>query len=204
MRLTFTTFELRLRHTFTIARGSRDVVPVVFTEVEHDGIVGRGEASPSSRYGETAESVARFLAGLNLPEDEGPEHYRSILSNLDKKSKGNTAALASFDVALHDWMGKKAGLPLYQMWGLDKRKTPLTSFTIGLDRPDVIERKVVEAEEYPILKVKLGGENDRDVIGAIRKATTKPIRVDANEGWKTREIALERIKWLEDEGVEFV
>lgn len=204
MKLTFSRFDLRLKHTFTIARGGRDVSPVVIVELEHDGIVGCGEAAPSARYGESPDSVAGFLAGLNFTDFKTPFELESILAYVEKAAQGNTAAKASVDLALHDWIGKKLGLPLYRYWGLEGGRTPQTSFTIGIDAPRVLEQKVREAEAYPILKIKLGGENDNEIIRTIRGVTNKTLRVDANEGWKSREVAVERIKWLEQEGVEFV
>lgn len=204
MKITSYPFDLKLKHTFTISRSSRDVQPIVLVELEHEGIVGYGEAAPSRRYGEDGETVRQFLAQLDLSRFGDPMRLESILAFVDSAKEGNTAAKAAVDIALHDWIGKKVGLPLYRYWGLDKQKTPLTSFTIGIDSPKVIEQKVREAEEYPVLKIKLGGKNDEEIMKAIRAVTKKTLRVDANEGWKTKELALERTKWLEQEGVEFI
>jgi L-alanine-DL-glutamate epimerase-like enolase superfamily enzyme len=204
MRLSFKKVDLKLRHTFRISRGFEDVTSVVIAKLEHDGIQGFGEASPSSRYGETIDTVLNFLGKVDLDSISDPFELEQITEHLDDIAPGNPAAKAAVDIALHDWVGRKLGQPLYKVWGLSKSKTPFTSFTIGIDSPEVIVRKTVEAEEYPILKVKLGTDHDKDIIAAVRRATKKPIRVDANEGWKTKELALERIKWLEQEGVEFV
>ena len=204
MNFKFSRYDLRLKHTFTIARGARDVSPVVILELEHEGIVGYGEAAPSARYGESLESVAALLSRVDIGRFDDPFQLESILSYVDGLSIGDTAAKAAIDLALHDWIGRKLGIPLHQYWGLDKSKTPLTSFTIGIDTPQVIEEKVREAEAYPILKIKLGGENDEEIIRTIRRITKKTLRVDANEGWKVKEQAVEKIKWLEQEGVEFV
>lgn len=204
MKLSHSCFELKLKHTFTIARGSRDTSSVVIVEIEHDGITGFGEAAPSSRYGETVESVEVFLAGLDLNRFKDPFQLETILDYVDRIADGNTAAKASVDIALHDWIGKRLGMPLHKYWGLDKDKTPVTSFTIGIDKTEVLKQKVREAEEFPILKVKLGGGDDEEIIRAIRTVTQKPLRVDANEGWKKKEEALAKIKWLEQMGVEFV
>jgi L-alanine-DL-glutamate epimerase-like enolase superfamily enzyme len=204
MNITASRFDLRLKHTFTIARGGRDVSPVVIVELEHDGITGYGEAAPSGRYGESCDTVLSFLVGLNLSRFGSPFELESILDHVDGAAPGNTAAKASVDIALHDWIGKKLSVPLYRYWGLERMKTPTTSFTIGIDAPAVIQQKVREAEAYPILKIKLGGENDEEIIRAIRSVTKKTLRVDANEGWKKKELAVERIKWLEQEGVEFI
>lgn len=202
--MTFLSYDLKLRHTFTIARSSRDISPVVLVELEHDGIVGYGEAAPSRRYGETVETVMGFLKGLDLSGFESPFHLESILEYVEGRAPGNTSAKAAIDIALHDWIGRNLNVPLYRYWGLDKGKTPVTSFTIGIDSPEVIAQKVQEAKEYPILKIKLGGPNDEEIMKTIRRVTDKTLRVDANEGWKTREIALKKIQWLEHEGVEFV
>lgn len=204
MKLTFSRYDLRLKYTFTISRSSRDVSPIVLTELEHDGIVGYGEASPSGRYGESIDTVQSFLSRVDLSRFADPFQFEHILDYVDGLAPGHTAAKAAVDIALFDWIGKKLGLPLYRYWGLDKNRTPITSFTIGIDSPEVIEKKVREAEEYPLLKIKLGGDNDKEIMRAIRKVTKKTLRVDANEGWKTKELALERIKWLEQEGVEFI
>ncbi|MBI2619881.1 MAG: dipeptide epimerase [Ignavibacteriales bacterium] len=204
MKITFSQFDLKLKHTFTISRSSRDVSPIVIVELEHDGITGYGEASPSGRYGESVETVSRFLNGLDVSRFQDPFQLEEILNSVNSAAEGNTSAKAAVDIALHDWIGKKLGLPLYKYWGLDKMKTPLTSFTIGIDKPEVLEQKVREAGDYPILKVKLGGSNDEEIIRTVRKVTKKALRVDANEGWKTKEAAVEKIKWLEQEGVEFV
>src|SRR5581483_8761976 len=119
---------------------------------------------------------------------------------------GNTAAKASVDIALHDWIGKKLGAPWFRLWGLDPAKAPVTSFTIGIDTPDVVRTKTREAAEYRILKVKLGRgvETDRAMILAIREVTDKPITVDANQGWRQRDEALAMIAWLAERNVWFI
>lgn len=196
--------DLHLRYTFTISRSSEDVAEVVISEFDHDGIVGYGEASPSARYNESRITVREFLRKVQLDRWESPFQLEDIDCYLGTIPECSGAARASVDIALHDWVGKKLGVPLWKLWGLDRRNTPRTSFTIGLDRLDVMEKKVREAEEYPILKVKVGVPEDREIIRMIRRVTDKPVRVDANEGWKTKEDALEKIKWLEEEGIEFV
>ncbi|MBM4161045.1 MAG: dipeptide epimerase [Ignavibacteria bacterium] len=204
MRLSYARFDLKLKHTFTISRSSRDVSPVDLVQIEHNGVIGFGEAAPSTRYGESVDSVEQFLSKLAFEKFDDPFQLESVLTYVDCTAPDNSSAKAAVDIALHDLVGKLLGLPLCVYWGLDREKTPLTSFTIGIDAPPVIEQKVREAEEYPILKIKLGGTNDEEIIRTIRKVTQKTLRVDANEGWKTREVAVERIKWLEQEGVEFI
>jgi L-Ala-D/L-Glu epimerase len=204
MKLSVQRYDLRLKHTFTIARGARDFSPVVIIALDHDGIIGYGEAAPSARYGESVDSVAAFVSRIDWQPFDDPFQLEEILTSVDGLAAGNTSAKAAIDLALHDWIGKRLGVPLHRYWGLDRKKTPISSFTIGIDTPAVIEQKVREAEPYPILKVKLGGENDEEIIRTIRSVTKKTLRVDANEGWKTREQAVEKVKWLEQEGVEFI
>lgn len=204
MKLTFNYYELKLIHTFTIARGSEVIDPCIIVELEHDGIIGYGEAAPSDRYGENQNTVVDFLKKIDQNKFNNPFQLEEILSYIDRIDSGNTSAKAAIDIALHDWIGKKLNVPLWKLWGLNKHQAPLTSFTIGIDTLDVIEKKIQEAEPYPILKVKVGVPNDEEIIKTIRKITDKVIRVDANEGWKAKEQARDKILWLETQGVEFV
>ncbi len=204
MKLRYYTYDLQLKHTFTIARGSRDVNTVVFVELEHDGITGYGEASPSTRYDETPESVIEFIKRIDTGKMADPFQIERNVQYLSSLSENDTSARAAVDIAMHDWVGKALGQPLFRIWGLSPEDTPVTSFTIGIDTPDVLIDKIKEAEEYPLLKIKLGGDNDEEIIDTIRSVTDKVLRVDANEGWSIREIALEKIHWLQEEGVEFI
>ena len=204
MKLRFQAIEPRLIHPFTISRSSKSVEPCVIVELEHDGIVGIGEAAPSERYGETSQTVIHFLKQVEPARFNDPFRVDEILEYVDSLAAGNTSAKAAVDIALHDWIGKKLGIPLWKLWGLAKEQTPRTSFTIGIDSLDVIRQKIIEAEPYPILKVKVGGPNDEEIIKTVRKFTDKVMRVDANEGWKTKELARDKILWLEEQGIEFV
>jgi L-alanine-DL-glutamate epimerase-like enolase superfamily enzyme len=202
--LRFEHIDLRLCHTFTIARGSRDIDPSVIVMIEHEGVMGIGEASPSGRYNESSASVASFLSKIDLSSFHDPFRMEEILSYVNGLAPSNMSAKAAVDIALHDWVGKKLGIPLWRYWGLDDRRTPITSMTIGIDNLTMIAQKVLEASAYPVLKVKVGVGNDEEIITTIRKLTDKNLRVDANEGWHTREEALKKILWLESQGVEFV
>ena len=204
MILRYEHIELRLRHTFTITRGSRDVANNVIVRIDHDGITGIGEAAPSGRYDESPSTVAAFLSKIDLSRFRDPFGLEEILRYVETLGQGNFSAKASVDIALHDWIGKRLGIPLWRYWGLDDRRAPVTSLTIGIDTPETIQQKVHEASSYPILKVKLGTADDRDIIATIRSITKATIRVDANEGWRSREEALDKILWLESQGVEFV
>jgi L-alanine-DL-glutamate epimerase-like enolase superfamily enzyme len=117
---------------------------------------------------------------------------------------GNCAAKASVDIALHDLVGKIMGQPWYKIWGFDSADTPSTSFTIGIDTPEVVIQKVKEAAPYNILKVKLGQSTDKEMINTIRSVTDKPLCVDVNQGWNDKDKALEMIYWLKEKGVVFV
>ncbi|GHU91301.1 L-Ala-D/L-Glu epimerase [Bacteroidia bacterium] len=202
MKLTFHSYDLQLRHVFTIANSSRTTTPVVLTEIEYDGITGYGEASLPPYLGETQASVIEFLKKVDLGQFASPFEMEDILTYIDKITENNTAAKASIDIALHDLVGKIMGQPWYKIWGLDKSKAPSTTFTIGIDTKEVVIQKTKEdAPKYNILKVKLGRDNDKEMIEAIRTVTDKPIAIDANQGWKDKHYALDMIHWLKEKGI---
>ncbi|RMF61265.1 MAG: dipeptide epimerase [Calditrichaeota bacterium] len=197
--------RLNLVHTWTISRNSSDFKENVFVKLEKDGIVGYGEAAPNVRYGENAQlTVQRIHEAESIYHSTDFFHYMDIKEKLDNTILDQSCAKAALDIALMDWIGKAFGVPLYKLWGLNTSHAPVTSFSIGIDTPEVIKQKVKEAEPYPILKVKVGTKRDEEIIGAVRSVTDKPIRVDANEGWKSKEEALEKIQWLKTQGVEFI
>jgi L-alanine-DL-glutamate epimerase-like enolase superfamily enzyme len=176
----------------------------MLTEIEYDGITGYGEASMPPYLGESHESVAKFLSLLNLSQFNDPFLLVDILEYVESVLPGNYAAKASVDIALHDLIGKLVGEPFYRLFGLNPSKAPLTSFTIGLDTPEIIRQKVSEAQPYKVLKVKLGRDNDREMVEVIRSLTDKPLCVDVNQGWKDRNQALEMAGWLKEKGVIFL
>jgi L-alanine-DL-glutamate epimerase-like enolase superfamily enzyme len=178
----------------------------MLVEVEHDGVIGYGEASMPPYLGETQASAAAFLARVDLGRFPDPFQLGEILPAIDALAPGNTAAKAAVDIALHDWIGKKLGAPWHRIWGLDPAKAPVTSFTIGIDTPEVVRQKTREAAPYKIIKVKLGRDpaTDRALIDAIRDVTDRPITVDANQGWPDRADALRMIEWLATRGVLFI
>ncbi len=213
MQLRFRRFDLALRHHWAIATdlgrgGGKSVYPVVFVELadaqERSGV---GEASPSSQYRETHETVSEFLgrvesARLSFDDVEGSMAYIEALA------PGNHPAKCALNIALLDGASKAAGKPLCEYLGLGAftEGSHLSSFTIGIDTPDTMARKTVEAAGYPVLKMKLGSPADRANFAAVRGAAPdRWIRVDANAGWKTRDEALRNIEWLAADGkVEFV
>ena len=204
MKLKFRPYELQLKHVFTIANSSRTTTPVMLTVIEYDGIIGYGEASMPPYLGESHKSVADFLSKVDLSIFKDPFHTEDIVSYLDSLAVGNYAAKASVDIALHDLIGKLVQQPWFRLWGLNASKTPNTSFTIGMDTPEVVKQKVHEAEVFKILKVKLGRDKNKEMIRTIRSVTNVPICVDVNQGWKDRQMALDMIHWLASQGVVFI
>lgn len=204
LKLSFVPHELMLRHTFTLANSSRKTTPDVLTRIEFDGVVGYGEASMPPYLGESIDSVSKFLSSLNLAQFKDPFRVEEILAYVDSVLSGNCAAKASVDIALHDLLGKIMGQPWYKIWGFRPETTPNTSFTIGIDTPEVVRQKVAEAAPYKILKVKLGQATDREMVETIRSSTDKPLCVDVNQGWTDKNKALETIHWLKEKGVVFV
>ena len=204
LKLSYKPYTLELKHVFTIATNSRTTTPVVLTEVEYDGVIGYGEASLPPYLGESHQTVADFLSKVDLSKYDNAFDLENILIDIDKIATGNTAAKASIDIALHDLVGKLLNQPWYNVWGFDKTKTPYTSFTIGIDTPDVVRVKVKEAEEYKILKVKLGRDTDKEMIETIRSVSDTPLTVDVNQGWTDKNLALEMIHWLKEKNVLFV
>lgn len=192
--------DLHLRHTFRLSRGASDLRRNLVLELDYEGLTGLGEAAPIARYGQDRESVAEAIAAM-LPGLSNPRAFDRAAAEV--RVAGQDAAEAALDMALYDLAGQRCGVPIYEMLGLDPRATPLTSFTIGLDAPEVVAAKVREAADYEVLKVKLGSEDDRAVLEAVRDTTDRPLRVDANEGW-TFEGAEQRLAWLAMMGVELV
>jgi len=204
MKLTFKPYTLELKHVFTLATSSRTTTPVVLTQIEYEGITGYGEASMPPYLGESHETATKFLSKVDLSQFKDPFEMESILEYVDSVDELNPAAKASVDIALYDLVGKLIGKPWFKIWGFNKDKTPYTSFTIGIDTNEVVKQKVKEAEEYKILKVKLGRETDKEMIETIRAVTGKPITVDVNQGWKDKFFALDMINWLKEKNVIYV
>jgi L-alanine-DL-glutamate epimerase-like enolase superfamily enzyme len=199
------TKRLFLQDTWTISRNSSDYKDNVFVKIEKDGVIGWGEAAPNVRYGENAEKTTKRIEAMKPTlEKSDLWHFVDLKKEIFAGITDQNCARCALDIAIMDWIGKSLKVPLYKLWGLDKSKTPLTSYSIGIDTIDVIKRKVRDADKYAILKIKVGKDNDEEIINAVRSITDKPIRVDANEGWKTKELALEKIKWLQKEGIEFI
>jgi L-alanine-DL-glutamate epimerase-like enolase superfamily enzyme len=204
MKLSFRPYELQLKHAFTLATSSRNTTPVMLVELEHEGIVGYGEASMPPYLGESHETVAKFLTKVDLSVFNDPFRMDDILDYIDGIETGNRAAKACVDIALHDLVGKIMGQPWYKIWGLTPENTPYTSFTIGIDTREVIVEKTKEAADFKILKVKMGRDNDKELVEAIRSVTDVPLCVDVNQGWTDKYHALDMIHWLKEKGIVFV
>ncbi|MBB2952491.1 MULTISPECIES: dipeptide epimerase [Sphingobacterium] len=203
-KLRYKPYTLEMRYVFTVASFSRTTTPVVLTQLEYDGIIGYGEASMPPYLGESQESVINFLNKIDLSGFNSPFQTEELLAYVDQISAKNTAAKASVDIALHDLIGKILGQPFYKIWGLNPALIPATSYTIGIDTEEVIRKKVMEADQFKILKVKLGLETDKMIIDTIRQCTDRPLCADVNQGWKTKEQALEMSHWLAERGVVFL
>ena len=204
MTLKFLPFELKLRHAFNLAKFSRTSTPGVQVKIEYEGVVGYGEASMPPYLGESIETVTKFLSKVDLSQFNDPFKIEEILAYVDAIEPENRAAKASVDIALHDLVGKLIGQPWYKIWGLSLDKIPQSSFTIGIDTPEVVKQKIKEAEDYKVIKIKLGLDNDKEMIDIIRKCTDRPICVDANRGWKTKEQAMQIIEYLADKNCLFI
>jgi L-alanine-DL-glutamate epimerase-like enolase superfamily enzyme len=198
---------LRTTHPFVIARGGSSEYRVVrVTVTDGDGATGWGEAAPSKHYGETADTVVAALATYAaVLEGADAWSLEALEHGLARALRGNPSARAAVSAALHDLAGKRLGVPLYRMWGLDPSASPRTSFTIGI-APDeeTLRARVREAASYPILKIKLGTAWDERIVRLVRELEpAKVLRVDANAAW-TPKHALAMIPLLREQGVEFV
>ena len=182
LKLSYTPFELKLRHAFNLAKSSRTSTPGVQVKLEYEGVVGYGEASMPPYLGESIASVTKFLSMLDLGQFNDPFKMEEILAYVDSVAPENRSAKASVDIALHDLVGKLIGQPWYKIWGLSLDTIPQSSFTIGIDTPEVVKKKIKEADDYKVIKIKLGLDNDKEMVDIIRQCTDRPICVDANRG----------------------
>jgi L-alanine-DL-glutamate epimerase-like enolase superfamily enzyme len=197
--------RLKLQHPWTTVMSSSDFRETLHVRYSRDGIVGHGEGAPIVRYKEDAQGAqAAVLAVRDLIAAGDPWQFSKLMSEVFRRVDGQWAGKAAIDIALLDWIGQKLGVPIYRYFGLDAKDAPLTTFSIGIDTPEVTRQKVREADAYRVLKIKVGLDSDEASIAAVRAATDKPLRVDANEGWSDKEVAVRKINWLATQGVEFV
>jgi L-alanine-DL-glutamate epimerase-like enolase superfamily enzyme len=204
MNISWKPFELILKYPFRISGFSRTFTPVILVEIEYGGLIGQGEASMVPYMGESFQTAAEFLARVKLDWLKHPYEHDEIVSYLDSIAPGNPAIKAAIDIALHDLEGKLKGEPCYRLFGSNPDLMPPTSVTIGMDWAEIIIKKVEEASQANVLKVKLGSEEDKHLIQTIRSVTDKPLYVDANQGWLNKEQALDFIFWLKEQGVQLI
>ena len=207
MKLTFFPYELKTKHVFNISGYTRTAQISVLTEITYDGVTGYGEAPvPPYMEGQSVDTVMAFLSKVNLEQFASPLETDDILTYVENIDSNNSCAKAGVDIALHDLFGKLIGKPVYQIWGYSRSKTPVTSLTVGIDTEEVMREKTREAAPFKIIKVKLGADEttDKMIINAVRSVTDKPITVDANQGWKDKQHALEMIHWLSERNVLFI
>ena len=195
--------ELQLAHTWTIARSKATLTAkVLIVELTGaDGTVGLGEAAPTARYKESVDTVEAFLRkvdprGVSFNDVHGSMEYLQTLSPRDRSAK------CALNLALLDGAAKRSKKPVCELLGLGFRENQhVSSFTIGMDTPEVIREKTLKAADFSVLKMKVGAAGDKANLQALREvAPTKPVRVDANEAWKTKEQALEAIERLAADG----
>lgn len=204
LKFRFRPYTLELKHVFTVAAMSRTTTPVMLTEVEFDGVTGYGEASMPPYLGESHATATEFLGKVDLSKYQDPFQLEQILTDIDAIAPGNPAAKAAVDIALHDLVGKLMGQPWHRIWGLDAGKAPVTTFTIGIDTAEVVREKTKEAAGFRMLKVKLGKDNDREMIETIRSITDVPLTADPNQGWKDRQYAIDMAHYLKEQGVLYI
>jgi L-Ala-D/L-Glu epimerase len=197
--------RLKLKHTWTTTMSSSQYRDTIHVRLTRDGITGHGEGAPIPRYKEDAKSAQAALERFRIMmETEPPFHFQKILNTMTVVVEGQYAAKAAADMAMLDWITQKFGIPLCNYFGLDPKMAPITTFSIGIDTPEITRQKVREAADFPILKVKVGLKTDEQTLEAVRSETQKPLRVDANEGWTDKEEAVRKILWLEKMGVQFI
>jgi L-alanine-DL-glutamate epimerase-like enolase superfamily enzyme len=204
-RLEAEVVRLHLKHTWTTTMSSSAFRDTLHVRLARDGVTGIGEGAPIARYDESALDGRKALLEIQpLLESADPWALVRLLGEVGRRVQGQYAARAALDIALHDWRGRKLGVPLWRLFGLDRADAPVTTFSIGIDTPEITRQKVKEAKAYPVLKIKVGLDTDEPTIEAVRSVTKKPLRVDANEGWRDKDEAVRKIRWLETQGVEFI
>lgn len=201
MQVTRKEFELALKHPFSISKFTRTSTPLLLLKLNYEGFVGYGEASMVPYMGESYASANAFLNKVDFSRFVYPFNFAEIMAYLDSLEPGNPAIKAAIDIALNDLNGKILNQPCYQIYGADKNLMPVTSYTVGIDTPEVIREKLKDATNFKVVKVKLGRDNDQELIQTIRSVTDLPLYVDANQGWSDKKKAIDLCYWLHDQGV---
>ena len=201
MQAVYTQYLLELKHSFSIAKFSRTNTPVMLLKLTYEGVEGFGEASMVPYMGESFETAEVFLSKVDWNRFKFPVDFAAVVAYLDSLADGQPAIKAAIDIALNDLNGKLLGKSCMELYGSDGLKMPATSYTIGIDTLEVIREKVADAKDFKVLKIKLGRDNDKDLINTIRSVSDLPLYVDANQGWKDKSAAIDMIYWLHDQGV---
>jgi L-alanine-DL-glutamate epimerase-like enolase superfamily enzyme len=184
MKLAIRTFDLPLRHTFTISRGSTNVQSTLIVELSEGGHAGYGEATTNPYYGATLESMSAALAKVTpLLENRTLDDPAAWWEELAPQLAGHSFARSALDQAAHDLWGKLRGKPVYELWGLSVARVPPSSYTIGIDTPKTMVARLQEFPGWPVYKIKLGTPHDVELVCELRRHTAALFRVDANCGW---------------------
>jgi L-alanine-DL-glutamate epimerase-like enolase superfamily enzyme len=206
MDLEFEHLRLATSHPFQIARNTRAEFNLFVFSLTFEGMTGLGEAAPQNYYGESADTVTEAIEAIGGKLEGDPDQLLASLNDnggeLREVLADHASVRAALDMALWDLRGKMEGKPCYELFGADPSKTPLTSFTIGFDKPEIIDQKVDAAAPYRILKVKVGLPGDLEILDRVLARSGKKVRVDANEGWDV-EMAIDKTRELFERGVEF-
>lgn len=197
-------FTLELKHPFTIAGFSRTSTPLLLLKLTYENVDGYGEASMVPYMGENHDTAAQFLQKVNWDRFVFPFNFPQLIAYLDSLSPANPAVKAAIEIALNDINGKLLQKPCYEIYGADPAKMPLTSYTVGIAEPELMKEKLADAKDFKVIKVKLGTDNDKEVIRTIRSVTSLPLYIDANQGWADRKTAIALIYWLHDQGAVFI
>jgi len=213
MKLTLLAFDLRLRHPFTISRGTTTVRPTLVVELEQDGQHGYGEAAEYPYYGAGRDTVRATLEQVraqieSMTLSDPVDFWETMCPLLYGDVPRGTPTPATFpqcalDVAAHDLWGKLQGRPVWQLWGLDLETIPPSDYTIGIDAIDVMVKKLEECLGFPAYKIKLGTPDDVQIVRRLREHSDAVFRIDANGAWSVQE-AIHNAAAMQDLGVEFI
>jgi L-alanine-DL-glutamate epimerase-like enolase superfamily enzyme len=200
MQVAYTPYQLELKHPFTIAKFSRTSTPILLLRLTYENVIGYGEASMVPYMGESVSSAIEFLKQVDWKKFVYPFDFEATIAYLDSLAPGQPAIKAAIDIALNDISGKIQNKPCCKIYGADPLKMPATSYTIGIDNLEVVREKVSAAQGFKVLKIKLGRDNDKELINTIRSVSNQPLYIDANQGWKDKAKAIDMIYWLHEQG----
>ncbi len=203
MKLRTELLDLHTIFEFRIAHGAKRAHRNVLVRIEHDGIEGLGEAAPSHYYGETPETIVAALAEWAPQLGSDPFALDALDDRLGHALQGHGSARAGLEMAMHDWIGKKLGLPTWKLLGLDAARAPRSCVTLGMASPEEMERKLETVKDFPLIKVKLGGPGDVENLRRIRAHYKGKLQVDANTAWNAAD-AVRVLRLIEPLEIELV